>query len=178
VRALRAFADSPPTHEWPRPVSSHLFDSLKRGFSSCPQSGVENGRTSTRMPLSASPRELAVGAMPIRPPQHFGSAIAAPSKPPRLTALGPECMNGLPLELFGPASRLPFMLRAPVRRHRRRLIQSCFGKIRPKRASWRDLPPENGSSGRVSIVAAGVRRDWPGIGNGQRATLICDHPYR
>jgi hypothetical protein len=61
--------------------------------------------------------------MPIRPLQHFGSAIAASSKPPRLTsrlnAFGPECVNGLPLELFGAASRLPFLLRAPVRRHRR-----------------------------------------------------------
>ena len=59
--------------------------------------------------------------MPIRPLQHFGSTIAAPSKPPRLTsrltAFGPECMNGLPLESFGPASRLLFLLRAPVRRH-------------------------------------------------------------
>jgi hypothetical protein len=48
--------------------------------------------------------------MPIRPLQHIGSAIAAPSKPPRLTsrltAFGPECMNRLPLELFGPTNLL------------------------------------------------------------------------
>ena len=70
------------------PVSSHLFDSLKKGFSFCPRSGVESGGTCARVPLSASPRERAVGAMPIRPLQHFGNAIAAPSKPPR--QIGPR----------------------------------------------------------------------------------------
>ncbi len=67
------------------------------------------------MLLSASPREQAVCAIPIRPLQHFSSAIAATSKSPRLTsrftAFESACTNGLPLELFGPASHLPFLLR-------------------------------------------------------------------
>src|SRR5262245_18735313 len=65
------------------------------------------------MLLSASPREQAVCAIPIRPLQHFRSAIAATSKSPRLTsrftAIESACTNGLPLELFGPASHLPFL---------------------------------------------------------------------
>jgi hypothetical protein len=101
------------------PVSRHLSVSLKRELLRVRRSVAEGGGTCTRMPLSASRREQAVGAIPIRPLQHLRSAIAAPSKSPRLTsrltACGPVCMSDLPLESFGPASHLPFLLRASVR---------------------------------------------------------------
>jgi hypothetical protein len=118
---LRAIADHAPTREGLETgiESSHCL--VEEGLFLVRAVGVEG--TCTRKPLFVSPPEQTVCAIQIRPLQHFTSAIAAPSKSSRLTsrftAFESACMNGLPLELFGPPSHLPFLLRATVGRHRR-----------------------------------------------------------
>ena len=116
------------------------------------------------MPLSASPREQAVGAIPIRPLQHFSSAIAALSKSPpltsRFTAFGSACENSLPLEFFGPASHLRFLWRASVRHTEAsstRLGASVdVTNAQTRRASAHAIAPSQGSScGKSLVVTCG-----------------------
>jgi hypothetical protein len=82
------------------------------------------------------------------------------------------------------AHRAPNLLRGCVGRsnvesHRSaQRLRWLLRSIRPKRASYRDLPPENGSSGRGRV-------SWPlafgGMGWGRKSTKsnpIADLPYR
>jgi hypothetical protein len=71
-----------------------------------------------------------------------------------ITAFGTARTSGLPLELSGPASHIPFLLRASVRLHRRaQRDRSTLRSIRPTRATLRSLSQANRVDGGTARAA-------------------------